>query len=46
MKQRHTIVLDSELVTKIRKLQARQIRETGRTASFSAVINDLLKKAL
>lgn len=46
MKQRHTIVLDSELVTKIRKIQARQIRKTGRAASFSAVINRLLKESL
>ncbi|MBI5698089.1 MAG: hypothetical protein HZC29_06340 [Thaumarchaeota archaeon] len=46
MIRRHTIVLDEDVEKKLRHLQADQIRKTGRSVSFSAVINDTLKKAL
>lgn len=46
MKKRHTIVMDEEIEVKLRKLQAELIAKTGRSVSFSAVINQMLKKAL
>ncbi|MBI5697643.1 MAG: hypothetical protein HZC29_03945 [Thaumarchaeota archaeon] len=46
MKKRHTIVMDSELEKKIRKVQVDRITKTGRSVSFSSVISDLLEKSL
>lgn len=38
--------MDAEIEVKLRKVQADRIRNTGRSVSFSGVINDLLKKSL
>jgi hypothetical protein len=46
MIRRHTIVLDKDVETKLRHLQANLIKKTGSSVSFSAVINETLKKAL
>ncbi len=46
MIRRHTIVLDKDIETKLRHLQANLIKKTGSSVSFSAVINQTLKKAL
>jgi hypothetical protein len=46
MIRRHTIVLDKDIETKLRHIQANQIKKTGSSVSFSAVINETLKKAL
>lgn len=46
MIRRHTIVIDEEVEKKLRHLQADLIRKTGKSVSFSAVINDTLKKSL
>jgi hypothetical protein len=46
MSSRITIVLDDDLVTKLRKIQAEQIRKTDKGVSFSQVINDTLKKGI
>jgi hypothetical protein len=44
--RRHTIVLDEEVEKKLRHMQADQIKKTGKSVSFSAVINDTLRKAI
>ena len=44
--RRITIVIDEELESKLRKIQAQQIKTSSRSVSFSQVINDTLKKSL
>jgi len=44
-KRRITIMLDSELLTKLRIIQSKQIRETNNSVSLSKVIDGLLTKA-
>ncbi len=46
MIRRHTIILDKDIETKLRHMQADLIKKTGSSVSFSAVINRMLKKAL
>jgi hypothetical protein len=46
MIRRHTIVLDKDIESKLRSMQADLIRKTGSSVSFSSVINQMLKKAL
>ncbi|WP_162858726.1 hypothetical protein [Candidatus Nitrosotenuis aquarius] len=46
MIRRHTIVLDEEVEKKLRHMQADQIKKTGKSVSFSAIINDTLRKAI
>lgn len=46
MIRRHTIILDKGIETKLRHMQADLIKKTGSSVSFSAVINQMLKKAL
>lgn len=46
MIRRHTIVIDEDVEKKLRYLQADLIKKTGKSVSFSAVINDTLKKSL
>lgn len=46
MGKRVTIVLDDELIKKLHKIQAKQIKESTGSVSFSEVINDTLKKGL
>lgn len=46
MIKRHTIVLDKDLESKLRAMQAEQIKKTGSSVSFSSVINQVLRKAL
>lgn len=46
MPQRITILLDDDLVKKLRSLQAKQIKETETSVSFSRILNDVLKKSL
>lgn len=46
MIRRHTIVLDEEVEKKLRHMQADLIKKTGKSVSFSAVINDTLRKAI
>jgi hypothetical protein len=46
MIKRHTIVLDKNLESKLRIMQADLIKKTGSSVSFSAVINQVLRKAL
>lgn len=46
MAERITIMLDDELVKKIRAKQAKLIKDSTKSVSFSAVLNQVLKEAL
>jgi len=43
---RVTIMLDEHLELKLRNIQAKTIKDTGRTFSFSACINETLERGL
>ncbi|GBL42197.1 hypothetical protein EMGBD3_15650 [Nitrosarchaeum sp.] len=45
MNQRITIMLDEEVIKKLRSLQAKQIKESSESVSFSKVINDCIVKS-
>ncbi len=44
MVKRVTVVLDEDNIKKLRVIQAKQIRESNKSISFSRVINDVLRK--
>jgi len=46
MGKRITIVLDEDLVKKLREKQAKQIKESTNSVSFSRVVNEILHKGL
>lgn len=46
MAKRITVVLDDEVLKKLRNIQAKQIKDTTESVSFSEVINEVLKKNL
>jgi len=46
MAKRITVVLDDELVKKLRNVQSMKIRKSKKSVSFSSVINDELRKSL
>lgn len=46
MAKRITIMLDDDLVKKLHELQAKKIKESSESISFSAVLNKSLEKAL
>ncbi|MEJ2261625.1 MAG: hypothetical protein P8X83_08275 [Nitrosopumilaceae archaeon] len=46
MAKRITIMLDDDLLKKLHELQAKQIKETSESVSFSAVLNETLRKRL
>lgn len=46
MANRITIVLDDEVIKKLRIIQARQIKDTTSAVSFSSIVNSTLKKCL
>ena len=46
MSERKTIMIENELIKKIRLRQAKKIRETSGTVSFSSIINEMLKDYL
>ncbi len=41
-----TIVLDDDLVKKLKTIQAKMITKSKKSVSFSSVVNDELRKAL
>jgi len=43
---RITIVLDNILAQKLRTIQAKKIRDTESSVSFSKIINDQLRKSI
>jgi len=46
MSKRVTIVLDDELVKKMRNIQSKKIVKSKKSVSFSYVINEVLRKVL
>ncbi|MDH3657191.1 MAG: hypothetical protein OEM77_03550 [Nitrosopumilus sp.] len=46
MSQRITIMLDSEISTKLRSIQSRMIKSQNKSVSFSRVINEILNEGL
>ena len=46
MSERITIMLNSDIAKKLRILQAKKIKESSSTVSFSGIINDVLEKGL
>ncbi len=46
MGKRVTIVLDDDLVKKLHEKQAKLIKETTKSVSFSSVINQTIRKSI
>ena len=46
MSQRITIILDDDIATSLRQKQAKLIKGTLKSVSFSRVLNDTLRKNL
>ena len=46
MGKRITIVIDEDLVKKLHEIQAKQIKESTKSVSFSSVINEVIRKNL
>jgi hypothetical protein len=44
--KRITIVLDDVLLKKLRLLQAKKIKESASSVSFSRIVNEILEKGL
>lgn len=46
MGERVTIVLNSDIAKKLRNLQAKTLKESASSVSFSRIINEVLEKGL
>ena len=46
MRQRITMMLDDDLITKLRLIQSKQIATSPNSVSFSSVVNQTLRKGL
>ena len=46
MAERKTIMIDDEIIKKIRIRQAKKIKETASTVSFSSIINEMLRDCM
>ncbi len=46
MSQKNTVVLDDDLIKKLREIQAKEIQKKLKPVSFSKVVNDALRKGL
>ena len=46
MAKRITIMLDDDLLKKLHEIQAKQIKKTQKSVSFSRVLNEVLRKRL
>ena len=46
MAKRITIMLDDDLVRKLHEIQAKQIKQSIKSISFSHVMNEVLRKGL
>ena len=44
--KRITVMLDDDLIKKLREIQAKQIRETQKAISFSKVLNEYLEMGM
>jgi len=46
MSKRITIMLDDDLLRKLYELQAKQIKDSTKSVSFSCVLNEVVRKNL
>ena len=46
MAKRTTMMLDDDLVKKLHEIQANQIKISKNSVSFSAIMNEILRKSL
>ena len=46
MSKRITIMIDEDILKKLRVIQAKRIKESTKSVSFSQVINESLQKSL
>ncbi len=46
MAKRITIMLDDDLLKKLHEIQAKQIKESTKSVSFSAVLNETLRNSI
>jgi hypothetical protein len=46
MSKRITIMLGDDLLKKLHEIQAKQIIKSAKSVSFSAVLNEILRKSL
>ncbi len=46
MARRITIILDEDLRKKLHEIQAKQIKKSEKSVSFSRVLNEVLRKGL
>lgn len=46
MSERITVCFNSEIVKKLRNLQAKEIKKSTSTVSFSRIVNEVLEKGL
>lgn len=46
MADRVTIMLNSDIAKKLRTLQAKKVKESASSVSFSRIINEVLEKGL
>ena len=46
MSERITIMLNGDIAKKLRSLQAKKIKESSSTVSFSRIVNEVLEKGL
>ena len=46
MAKRITLILDDDILKKLHEIQAKQIKESTKSVSFSRVLNEVLRKRL
>jgi len=46
MAERITIMMDSEIAKKLRVLQAKKLKDSSSSVSFSRIVNEVLEKGL
>ena len=46
MGKRITIILDDDLLKKLHEIQAKQIKQSAKSVSFSHILNEVLRKSL
>ncbi len=46
MAKRITIMLDDDLVRKLHEIQAKQIKQSTKSVSFSHILNEVIRKGL
>lgn len=46
MAKRVTVMIDEDIIKKLRGIQAKMIKESSKSVSFSEVLNEYLKKSM